>query len=160
MKNIPRSKGLITIQGTQVVDGQKEAIELLTDGTYAVRDGNFYICYNESEATGFKGSHTTLKYDPAHDQVTLTRRGSTRSQLIIEAGRRHQCSYDTGYGNLVLGINGNHIESTLGETGGKISFHYSLDVNTVLASENGVSIQVVLDGAPAGGSIDKRSPIL
>ena len=145
MKNVPTSKGMITIKGTQVVDGQKEAIELLTDGTYAIRDGSFYICYDESEATGFKGSRTTLKYDPTHDQVTLTRRGATRSQLIIEAGRRHQCTYDTGYGNLILGVNGNRIESTLDEKGGEIRFRYSLDVNTVLASENGVSISVVLN---------------
>lgn len=145
MKNSKQSDGMITIRGTQVIDGEKEAIELLTAGTYFIKDGSYYICYDESDATGYGGSKTTLQYDPARGQVTLTRRGSTRSELIIEAGRRHQCTYDTGYGNMILGVSGNRIESTLDEHGGEIKFRYSLDVNTILASENGVSVRVKLN---------------
>lgn len=145
MRNLPHADGMITIKGTQVIDGEKDAIELLTAGTYFIKDGSYFICYDESDATGYGGSHTTLQYDPDRRQVTMTRKGATESELIIEAGRRHQCTYDTGYGNMILGVSGNRIDSTLSETGGEISFHYSLDVNTVLASENGVSIRVKLN---------------
>lgn len=145
MKNTNKADGLITIKGTQTIDGEKDAVELLTAGTYFIKDGSYYICYDESDATGYGGSHTTLQYDPLHSQVTLSRRGSTHSELIIEEGRRHQCTYDTGFGNMILGVSGNRIESTLTERGGEIRFRYSLDVNTILASENGVSVSVKLN---------------
>ncbi len=144
MNDLKKTDGMITLHATQSVDGETERIEVLTTGYYAIRRGSFFISYDESEATGFEGSRTTLRYDPAHGQVTMTRIGATQSELIIEKGRRHQCTYDTGYGNLILGVSGDSIESTLDETGGELLFRYSLDINTALASENSVQIQVAL----------------
>ena len=58
----------------------------------------------------------------------------------MEKGRRHQCVYDTGYGEMMIGVLGNQISSTLTDKGGNIQFKYSLDINTSLASENEVYI--------------------
>ena len=67
------------------------------------------------------------------------------TQLIIEKGKRHQCSYDLGYGSMIIGVNCSVIHSTLSEEGGQIAFGYSLDLNTALTSENQVIIAVFLD---------------
>lgn len=131
----------ISIRGVQRVDNHEETIELMTEGDLSLRNDSYYISYNESEATGFFGSRTTLQVDP-DNLVTMKRTGADRSQLIIESGRRHQCHYETGCGSLLIGVLGNDISSTLTERGGKLSFKYSLDINTSLASENEVYVDV------------------
>ena len=65
------------------------------------------------------------------------------SQLIVEHGKRHQCTYDPGCGTVILGVNGSRIEAELDEQGGTLEFHYSLDVNTALVSENAVYVTVI-----------------
>ena len=137
---------LIKITGVQKADGDSDRVELLTTGSFYKKDDSYYILYDESEATGFDGSHTVLKYDEARRRVTMTRSGATHSQLIIEEGCRHQCNYDTGYGSLIIGVSCDRLTSHLTEEGGEIAFGYSLDVNTALTSENQVHVQV----APSG----------
>lgn len=132
---------LIEIKGVYRQDGQEDQVELLTEGSYYKRNGHYYIAYDESEATGFEGTHTVLKVEE-DGKVTLIRSGGTRSQLIIQRGVRHQCHYDTGVGSMTIGISGDRVDSYLDDHGGRLEFAYSLDINTLLASENQVSIHV------------------
>ncbi|MCI8441258.1 MAG: DUF1934 domain-containing protein [Provencibacterium sp.] len=132
---------LISIRGIQRVEGEEETVELLTVGNlYRKKDG-YYLTYEETEATGFEGAKTTLHLEEGH-RVTMQRSGPYRSHLIVEQGRRHQCCYETGYGELLIGVSGGAVSSTLTDEGGNLHFRYSLDVNTSLASENEVFIQV------------------
>jgi uncharacterized beta-barrel protein YwiB (DUF1934 family) len=62
--------------------------------------------------------------------------------LIVERGVRHQCHYDTGMGDIILGVLGSSIRSSLGEKGGDLEVKYSLDVNSALASENEMYVNV------------------
>ncbi len=132
---------LIEIKGVYKQDGDEDQVELFTTGSYYKRNGHYYIAYDESEATGFDGTHTVFKVEDS-DRVTLQRTGSSKSQLIVERGVRHQCHYDTGYGPMMIGVSGDRVVSTLGEHGGQLEFAYSLDVNTLLASENSVYVSV------------------
>lgn len=132
---------LIEIKGICRQDNDEDQVELFTTGSYYKRNGHYYIAYDESEATGFEGTHTVLKIENS-DRVTLLRTGTAKSQLIIERGVRHQCHYDTGFGPMMIGVSGDKVVSELGEHGGKLEFAYSLDVNTLLASENSVYINV------------------
>ncbi len=136
---------LISITGTQLQDGEKDVIELVTTGSFYRRGGSYYIAYDESEATGFEGSRTTVKLEEQDSRVTMKRSGNISSQLIVERGIRHQCNYDTGYGNIIIGVLGDHIRTTLTDEGGKLEFGYSLDVNASLASEHSVAIEVRSD---------------
>ena len=52
---------LITIKGTMEQDGHSDSVELMTHGSFLQRDGNFYIIYKETEATGYDGCTTTVK---------------------------------------------------------------------------------------------------
>ena len=132
---------LITIKGTQKVAGDEDVIEMMTTGRFYRKNKLYYISYEETEATGYAGCRTTLKVGP-RDKVTMTRFGPSRSQLIVEQNVRHQCQYDTGYGAMTIGVMGSVFESTLGENGGKLTFGYTLDIETTVASENVVEITV------------------
>ena len=140
-----KREALIKIKGIQRAGGDDDVVELLTTGFFSRQKGGYLISYEESEATGFGGAQTTLYYEEKPNRVTLTRTGSVNSQLIVEQGKRHQCSYDLGYGSMIIGVNCSVIHSTLSEAGGQIAFGYSLDLNTALTSENQVIIAVFLD---------------
>ena len=133
---------LLDIKGVYDQSGDKDEIELFTTGTYYKRAGCYYIAYEESEMTGFEGTHTVLRAQEDGSKVTLTRTGTANSQLIIEQGVRHQCHYDTGMGAMTIGVSGDRIVCGLDRHGGMLEFTYSLDINTSLASENSVTIQV------------------
>ena len=137
-----KKEALIKIRGVQRTDGDDDVVELLTTGFFARKAGGYLISYDESSATGFEGAKTTLLYVGDQGRVTLTRSGSVNTQLIIEKGKRHQCSYDLGFGSMIIGVSCDRIQSTLSEDGGEISFGYSLDLNTALTSENQVMIAV------------------
>lgn len=132
---------IINIKGTQSFDDNDDIIELMTVGSFSKRGGSYYISYDETEATGFDGSKTTLKVD-GDNCVTMSRTGNNRSQLIIEKGTRHQCSYDTAFGNVMMGVFANKIESNLSDSGGDLKVKYTLDFNASMASENELLINV------------------
>lgn len=134
---------LISITGTVIAeDGTPDVVELVTAGRYYKRNGKYYIRYLESEATGFAGVTTTVKVEGDQSAVTLTRSGAAASRLILEKGKRHLCQYDTGMGQMLIGISGCQIHSALDELGGELEFHYMLDVNSNLISRNEVRIHV------------------
>jgi uncharacterized beta-barrel protein YwiB (DUF1934 family) len=133
---------LISIRGTVSAEGAApDVIELVTEGRYYNKEGSYFISYAESEATGFGGSTTTLRVE-GDDRVTLTRRGRAATRLVLERGRRHLCQYDTGEGQLLVGVSDCRILSSLGDSGGELTFNYSLDINSSLVSKNEVYISV------------------
>lgn len=130
----------ICIKGVSDVDGDRDEIELFTTGQYYKEDNEYYICYDETEATGFEGSRTTLRVGGG--RVTMQRDGSANAQLVVEQGVRHQCHYDAGYGDMMIGVSGVRIHSDLSDSGGELAFHYSLDVNSLHASDNEMYVNV------------------
>ncbi|MCL2033665.1 MAG: DUF1934 domain-containing protein [Oscillospiraceae bacterium] len=132
---------LINIKGVYVDEDDRDVVEIFTTGKYYKRNGCYFISYDETEATGFEGSKTTLKVDK-DKRVTMERSGKTKSQLIVERGVRHHCHYDAGIDGMMIGVSGNLIKSSLTDSGGNLEFKYSLDINSILASENEMYINV------------------
>ena len=130
----------ISIRGRQTVEGESEVVEVFTDGNFYKKNDSYYIVYQSEEDTSFKGATTTVKIEK--NKVVMLRSAPVESQLIIEKGNRHLCSYNTGYGNVMIGINGSKIDVDLNERGGKIKFKYTIDVNSALLSSHEVTIFV------------------
>ena len=78
---------IIRIKSRIEQDGETEQIELMTRGSFSMRDGSYYITYRETETTGYEGNVTTLKIAADASRVALLRFGPQASQLIIEKGR-------------------------------------------------------------------------
>lgn len=133
---------LINIRGTVLAEeALPDVIEIVTAGRYYTKDGKRYISYLESDSNGLSGVTTTLKIE-GDDSVTLIRNGTSQSRLVIAKGKRQLCHYGTGYGDLMVGISGCHINSSLSDAGGELSFNYTIDVNSSLVSKNEVFISV------------------
>ena len=93
---------LITLVGTQNNDGEKDKIELITEGSMYKKGDAYYITYKESELTGMDGTTTTVKVQDK--KVTILRFGTNNTQLIFEKGKHHVCCYDTMYGAISVGV--------------------------------------------------------
>ncbi len=133
---------LITIDGVIEYPDDEESISLTTVGSYYMRGGKHYICYKESESTGFEDCTTTVKaWD---DGVSITRflGGKSSSNLTIQKGAVNLCNYETMIGPLVLDINGVNVNNSLDEKGGSLSFEYSLNSGGLFISDNRVNVTV------------------
>ena len=132
---------LITIKGLHTNEDDNDNIELTTIGSLTEKNGKQYITYHESEEIGLSDVKTVLKVD-ADRSVTLTRTGAMRSRLTIEKGQRHFCHYDTGFGEMMVGIFGETIRSSMTKKGGELFMSYTIDVNSELLSRNEIQITV------------------
>ncbi len=133
---------LITVTGTQIVDGDKETIKLTTAGDFTFDGNKYYIKYREydNENPNVYFDNTVEVQD--NDIVTVIRKGVTNSRLTLERGRRHQCHYNTMFGDLMVGVFANMIENNLSEKGGVLQASYTLDFNAGLVSKNEIYIKV------------------
>lgn len=134
---------VISIKGVSYSDGfdDEDIVELTTIGDMKYKEGKYFLTYSETEVTGMSGTVTSLEID-GQKQIILNRKGKNKSQLIIEKGKRHLCQYGSEYGTMLLGVSTDSINSTLSSKGGALSFKYTLDVNSTLASMNEVYIDV------------------
>ena len=133
---------MIYIKGIRNIDGDKDTVELYTKGRYYKRSGMYFLSYDEMEEDDVEPTIKTILKVDGTKCVTMTKSGKRKSQLIIENGERHQCHYDNGYSDWIMGIEGSSIENDLKDNGGILNFKYSMDINTMLTSEHEINIVV------------------
>lgn len=130
---------MISLTSIQWQDGEKHESELITRATHT-KSGKFHIIsYEDTAATGFEGSVTTIKTDSS--QAFITRVGTANSALSLEVGRKHFCEYNTPYGSLQLGVYTHSIRNTLDEDG-KLYMKYTLDLNSAYLSDNEIIMKI------------------
>jgi uncharacterized beta-barrel protein YwiB (DUF1934 family) len=133
---------LISIKGSQKVDGEEGSVELTTFGSYVKRGPSRYIVYKEYASDTVPVTRTSILKIDGNNRLTLMRKGADSTRLILENGKRHLCQYDTGYGCLTVGIFTSRLDSDLSDTGGSLKVSYTLDINSVLSSMNELFITV------------------
>ena len=135
-----REDYVINITGRQFYEEDSGEVTLSTTGTYTVKDKASFIAYKEYDEDDPRVSHTAvLKVEPG--KVTMMRGGSA-TRLILEEGRRHLCTYDTGFGPLTLGVFTSELSTELGRDGGYMVIKYTLDVDSNLSSQNELRVEV------------------
>ena len=131
---------MISLISIQWQDGEKNETELLTKASYRRENGVDIISYEDTSATGFEGSVTTIKADGCKN-ATIVRAGSANSVLSLEIGRKHFCQYGTPYGSLQIGVYTHTINNTI-ERDGRLYIKYTLDLNSAYLSDNEIIMTV------------------
>lgn len=126
----------------QTADGSTDSSELFTKGEFREHGDSFFIDYDESEATGFEGSHVQLRIGQQDGMITMTRTGKAFSSLVFENGKRHFCHYGTEYGDCMVGISTTEMRNGITHEGGEVYFRYTIDVNSGLMLTNEITINV------------------
>jgi len=131
---------IMKIKGTQSVgDGEPDVIEMITEGGMDINDRRILLVYNEGEDLG--GGKTELSVD-GEKMAMLKRGNSAAGRIVIQKGKRHLCHYVIPQGEMMVGVFGESIKNTLGETGGELYLSYTIDINMGLLSKNQVEISV------------------
>ncbi len=135
-------KIFLNLKSINSVGNDSSKTELNSDGVLRILDnGDIEISYEESEATGFKGS-TTFIVISTDMLITLKRVGSAPSILTIEADRKHLCHYGTPYGDIMMGITTHAVRSNITFDGGELYLKYTIDVNGGYVSDNEIYLNV------------------
>lgn len=133
---------IISIKTEQTVGDSTDTIEFTTDGRFGIKDGSYFISYEESKLLEVDGDVKTTLYIKSDDSVVMQRNGAYSSRMVIEKGVRNNCFYVTPMGELSLGIFGEKVKTNFSEKGGSINMNYTIDTNLQLLSRNSVNISV------------------
>ncbi len=132
---------MIRIRGVYVVEDDKTTTELFTKGKMYKKNNHTYLTYKETETTGYEGCTTTLKIEE-QGRVTMMRSGSASSHLVLQPGTRNVGRY-TIYGNpMEIGVFAENLQWQLTDDSASLHMSYTLDMNSVLMSENELFIDV------------------
>ncbi|MBZ4663981.1 MAG: hypothetical protein JG776_1696 [Caloramator sp.] len=118
------NKRLISVKTKQLIDGQEETIELISEGIY-YKDNDSYVAeYDESEISGMEGTRTTLII--GQDSLNIIRSGTTTSELKFKKGEKHTAFYSTPYGALEITISTNKVDIQADDKGAKVELDYKM----------------------------------
>jgi uncharacterized beta-barrel protein YwiB (DUF1934 family) len=128
---------IITIKNRQQIDGQRDDIEVMTEGSFYDKNGTYYILYTEGE----EGVSTRIK--ASRQTVSIRKSGAYSSDFLYETGRTHSFVYRMPYGEIAMELNTQKVYIELSETGGTIVLDYILEMN-LQKIENHLTISVQL----------------
>lgn len=135
-------KYVISVVGTQSVDGESDTIELTTTAAFTERNGKKLIRYKEY-ADDSSGEYITTLLSIENDKkLSIIKNLDKHSELILEEGQRHQCAYFTPLGNMMIGVYTESISVDIDENGGSVEVEYTLDFNSGFESSNKIEIEL------------------
>ena len=122
--------------------GQRQDIDMITEGTWHQKSGAIYMTYDESEMSGMAGSRTLLKIE--NQQITLTRMGDHHSKMIFSKEKSFNGLYHTPYGNFEMKIITQSIDNALDykTMTGHINIKYEMILEAMSQSVNTLHIYV------------------
>lgn len=135
-----KSNILISLTSIQWQDKEKSETELLTKARLSKENNSYVISYEDTSATGFEGSVTTIQVDD-NKNASIIRSGTANSALTLEMGKKHFCQYGTPYGSMQIGVFTHSIDNKL-EDGGQLYLKYTLDLNSSYLSDNEIILKI------------------
>lgn len=111
---------------TEIIAGG-ETTNLVTaaEGNLYLRNGKYYIIYEEPDVSQMKDCTTTVKTDLK--TVSVKRGGSINTNLEFELNCEKRCVYKFEFGTIIMETKATVIEVSLTEEGGVIYLEYELD---------------------------------
>ena len=131
---------MISLTSVQWQDDEKNETELLTHASLSKAGSQDVISYEDTSATGFEGSVTTITVDGS-SSASIIRQGTANSVLSLEIGRKHYCQYGTPFGDMRIGVYTHAIDNTI-EKDGRLYLKYTLDLNSSYLSDNEIIMNI------------------
>ena len=123
---------LISVLTKQLIEGEKEELEILTKAFLELKQDSYVIKYTEEEEDGSK-SETTLQVEK--DKITVSREGAISTHMVIQKGVRTLSHHVTPYGAFSMGVAAVEIDSDIKENGGVLRFRYMTDLENAPLGE-------------------------
>mgnify|MGYP003309118715 CR=1 FL=1 len=124
---------LIKVVTVQVVEGEKDEMEITTTASVQGTSDDYTIKYKEVDSEDNE-CVTTLRVENGRC-INVSRNGEISTHMIIETGVRNISHHITPYGTFSLGINAVAIDSKIDENGGTLYFRYTTDLEMSIMSD-------------------------
>lgn len=135
---------LLSVKGTQVIDGEKDTVEVITAGTWYEKNGKQYLVYEETYEEMQVTTKNTVKISP--DLVEVTKKGAISSKMIYERGKQHMSNYVTPMGLIVLGITTKDIFVEANAEKLQVEIEYAMEMNGQFVSNSTLSMTATVRG--------------
>lgn len=135
---------LVSVKGTQVIDGERDSIEVITSGTWYEKNGKQYVLYEETYEEMNETTKNVVKISP--ELVEVTKKGAISSRMVYEGGKKHMSNYMTPMGLIVLGITTKDIFVEASEDALRLEIQYAMEMNGQFASESMLEMSVTVKG--------------
>lgn len=134
---------LVSISGMQA-DIEDTPIELVTTGTYYLKNGKHYVLYEEQPEDGATVTKNVVKFYDGHFEIT--KKGGVNSLMIFDRGQKTSMIYSTPMGNLQMDVVTKElvIEETAEEM--RACIKYALDINYEFVSDCEVNFKIQARG--------------
>lgn len=118
---------LVRVRGVQTIGEEEDTVEMITPGTYYVKNGKQYLIYDESLDETGTPTHNTVKV--MGNRIEVMKRGLVESHMIFEPGRRTTANYRTPMGLFLMGITTSLLEVEEDEESILLRIKYSMEMN-------------------------------
>ena len=120
---------LISISGIHMVEGDEsgEDVELITTGTYYVKNGTRYLLYDEVMEGLDQPVKNVVKI--REDSLEIIKRGGVNVHMTFRRGMTVMSSYVTPFGELMVGITTEKLRKEETEDRLNLRVDYLLDLN-------------------------------
>ena len=117
--------------------------ESVLEGRYHDDGTRVAISYEEGALSGMEGSRVTLSYqkdDPA--LLTMLRTGSVKTALTFEAGRRHECVYQTPFAPFDVCVQTSRVQNAI-EALGTLQLEYIVEIKGAQPEHTKMSVTLL-----------------
>lgn len=105
---------------------ESDVIELMCEGSFYEKNGNFYILYNEKEEMGMADCSVMVKISPK--EVVVSRKGAFSSKMTYIEGKSDEFIYNMPYGVMPIVISTKKVEFSFDDNGGKLMLLYDINI--------------------------------
>ena len=138
---------LVSVKGTQFIDGEKDSVEVITSGTWYEKNGKQYLLYEEAYEGMQVTTKNTVKIAP--QIVEVKKKGAISSKMVYELGKQHMSDYMTPMGLIVLGITTRDIFVEADNDKLRLELRYAMEMNGQFVSESRLEITAIVRGSEA-----------
>ena len=132
---------LVKIKGLQFAgEEDADATEVITSGTYYMKNGKHYILYDEVMEGSTEITKNVIKiWDSSMD---VTRKGPASVHMMFEKDKKNVSYYYTPFGNLLIGIDAKNVQIEESEQESCAQGHYGLEINYEHVADCHITVDV------------------
>lgn len=130
---------LVRISGMQF-DMEDEPIELMTGGTYYLKNGKHYVLYEEQPESDCQVTKNIVKFNDK--RFEMTKKGGNNSYLLFDKDKKTSTIYQTPAGPIQVDVVTHDFSVTETEQELMVKVSYALDINYNFVSECEVKFTV------------------
>ncbi len=132
---------LLTISGLH--SGEENdigSVETAVEAEYFCKNGTHYVIFEEAEE-GF-GNTSKSRIKCKENMLELVRRGLLETHMIFEKGKKHITSYQTPYGQMLLGIDTKRMQILQTDGQIRVIAEYTLEADGAYLSDSKIEIVI------------------